>query len=86
MLTEVQILTFETKFVRDAKLRHVFRLVTVRARQVVPFPQMELQATWVARVLSGRARLPSCADMQAAIDADDAELAARRVPQRCDGG
>jgi aliphatic glucosinolate S-oxygenase len=32
--------------------------------KVVPFPQFELQAKWVARALSGRALLPSADAMQ----------------------
>lgn len=32
--------------------------------QVLPFPQYELQARWVARVLSGRVSLPSPAQME----------------------
>lgn len=27
--------------------------------QVIPFPQMELQAKWIARALSGRVTLPT---------------------------
>ncbi len=35
--------------------------------RVVPFPQCEIQARWVARALSGRASLPPTKDMQAAV-------------------
>uniref|UniRef100_A0A7S0RVR3 Flavin-containing monooxygenase n=1 Tax=Pyramimonas obovata TaxID=1411642 RepID=A0A7S0RVR3_9CHLO len=35
--------------------------------KVIPFPQFELQSKWVARVLSGRAALPSDAEMEAAV-------------------
>ena len=53
-----------------------------RARQVVPFPQHELQGKWVARVLSDRARLPARAAMDAAVAEHAAQLAARGVPTR----
>ena len=35
--------------------------------KIIPFPQFELQSKWVARVLSGRVRLPSRAEMEADI-------------------
>lgn len=54
----------------------------MRTRQVVPFPQHELQGKWVARVLSGRARLPARAAMDAAVAEHAAQLAARGVPTR----
>lgn len=34
------------------------------AMQVVPFPQMELVAKWIARVLSGRSQLPTMMAMR----------------------
>lgn len=34
------------------------------SRQVLPFPQYELQARWISRVLSGRAQLPATAEME----------------------
>ena len=54
----------------------------MHVRQVVPFPQHELQGKWVARVLSGRARLPARAAMDAAVAEHAAQLAARGVPTR----
>ncbi|KAK9838566.1 hypothetical protein WJX81_007654 [Elliptochloris bilobata] len=50
--------------------------------KVVPFPQHELQGKWVARVLSGRARLPARPAMEAVAAEHSAQLAARRVPAR----
>ena len=49
---------------------------------MVPFPQHELQGKWVARVLSGRARLPARAAMDAAVAEHAAQLAARGAPTR----
>eukprot|EP00878_Enallax_costatus_P022744 GHUV01024148.1.p1 GENE.GHUV01024148.1~~GHUV01024148.1.p1 ORF type:complete len:193 (+),score=51.36 GHUV01024148.1:1312-1890(+) len=37
--------------------------------KIVPFPQFELQAKYIARLLSGRANLPPAAEMQSGIDA-----------------
>lgn len=51
-------------------------------RQVVPFPQFELQSRWIARVLSGAAQLPPRADMEAHTRAFHDSLAAAGVPQR----
>jgi len=48
----------------------------------VPFPQVELQGRWLARVLSGAARLPTRAAMEAAVAAHAARLAAAGVPVR----
>ena len=39
-------------------------LLTTAAMQVVPFPQMELVARWIARVLSGRSQLPTMMAMR----------------------
>ena len=39
-------------------------LLTPAAVQVVPFPQMELVAKWIARVLSGRSQLPTMMAMR----------------------
>lgn len=36
--------------------------------QVLPFPQYELQARWISRVLSGRAHLPSADEMEVRFD------------------
>ena len=52
--------------------------------KVVPFAQYELQAKWIARVLSGRARLPSRQKMHAHIQAFYKELELNQVPKRCD--
>ena len=51
--------------------------------KVVPFAQYELQAQWIARVLSGRVRLPSRQDMHAHIQALYKELELKNVPKRC---
>lgn len=51
--------------------------------KVVPFAQYELQAKWIARVLSGRARLPSRQEMQAHIQALYKELELNNIPKRC---
>ncbi|KAK9830413.1 hypothetical protein WJX72_011637 [[Myrmecia] bisecta] len=50
--------------------------------RVVPFPQMELQSKWVARVLSGRVSLPAAVDMQRWVDDRYRELDAKQVPVR----
>ena len=39
-------------------------LLTPATMQVVPFPQMELVARWIARVLSGRSQLPTMMAMR----------------------
>lgn len=49
---------------------------------MVPFPQVELQSRWVARVLSGAATLPSRAAMEADVTAFYASLAAAGTAQR----
>ena len=51
--------------------------------KVVPFAQYELQAKWIARVLSGRASLPSRQKMHAHIQALYKELELNNVPKRC---
>lgn len=51
--------------------------------KVVPFAQYELQAKWIARVLSGRAALPSRQAMHAQIQAFYKELDMNKVPKRC---
>lgn len=50
--------------------------------QVVPFPQFELQARWVARVLAGAAMLPPQARMEAHTADFYASLEAAGVPVR----
>ena len=45
-------------------IRCIWMVSTPRGMQVLPFPQYELQARWVARVLSGRVSLPSPAQME----------------------
>ena len=50
--------------------------------KVVPFPQFELQAAWVAAVLAGRARLPPRGDMEREVAEAAAELASRGLPMR----
>jgi len=51
--------------------------------KVVPFAQYELQAKWIARVLSGRASLPSRQKMHAQIQAFYKALELSNVPKRC---
>ncbi|KAF6256908.1 hypothetical protein COO60DRAFT_1702105 [Scenedesmus sp. NREL 46B-D3] len=50
--------------------------------KIVPFPQFELQAKLIARLLSGRACLPSVADMEADTAAHYAQLQAEGAPLR----
>ena len=50
--------------------------------KVVPFPQHELQAKLVARVLSGKAVLPSREEMEQHTAASDTSMMARGVPLR----
>ena len=42
--------------------------------KVVPFPQFELQARWIARALSGASSLPSQGEMDSAVDAFERTL------------
>lgn len=51
------------------------------ALQVVPFPLVELQAKWVAQLLSQRCALPSEGEMREDTERLYAELEARGVPQ-----
>jgi len=50
--------------------------------KVVPFAQYELQAKWIARVLSRHVSLPSQRHMLADISAFYARLKKEGVPQR----
>lgn len=50
--------------------------------KVVPFAQYELQAKWIARVLSGRVSLPSRTAMEADIDHFYATLEREGIPKR----
>ncbi|CAG9463527.1 unnamed protein product [Pedinophyceae sp. YPF-701] len=50
--------------------------------KVVPFPQFSVQAAWVARVLSGRAAVPSREEMEAACAERYGALEADGVAQR----
>ncbi|WIA31017.1 hypothetical protein OEZ86_001056 [Tetradesmus obliquus] len=50
--------------------------------KVVPFPQFELQAKLIARLLSGRAQLPPVSEMQAHRAAHYAQMQAEGVPLR----
>lgn len=50
--------------------------------KVVPFAQYELQAKWIARVLSGRVSLPTQRHMLADISAFYAALEKQGVPKR----
>jgi hypothetical protein len=50
--------------------------------KVVPFAQYELQAKWISRVLSGRAKLPSKQEMNDQIDQFYQNLEQEGVPRR----
>jgi hypothetical protein len=50
--------------------------------KVVPFPQFELQAQWVARSLTGRAVLPPVEEMMADVETFYAALDAQGVAKR----
>lgn len=50
--------------------------------RVVPFPQCELQARWIARCLSGRVRLPGAGEMQAAVEAHYRGMQGEGLPVR----
>lgn len=50
--------------------------------KVVPFAQYELQAKWIARVLSKRVSLPSRPQMEAHIDDFYASLEQEGIPKR----
>lgn len=70
--------------------RHVFPLSTAPTLaiiglpwKVVPFPEFEVQAKWIARVLSKRVSLPSMQSMQAEVAGFYADLEVQNVPARC---
>lgn len=72
--------------------RHVFPLSTAPTLaiiglpwKVVPFPEFEVQATWIARVLSKRVSLPSMHSMHAEVEEFYADLEHQNVPARCGG-
>ena len=50
--------------------------------KVVPFPQHELQAKLVARLLSGRAQLPSREEMEQDVESSYLEMEVEGVPSR----
>jgi hypothetical protein len=50
--------------------------------KIVPFPQFELQARWVARCLSGRAALPDEAAMLRDVESYYEWMEERRLPVR----
>lgn len=50
--------------------------------KVLPFPQYQLQARWISRVLSGRVQLPDAAEMEAHIEAFYKQLEADGIEQR----
>ena len=50
--------------------------------KVVPFPQFELQAVWIAKCLSGAATLPAGAEMARRAEGFTADLAERKVLRR----
>lgn len=69
--------------------RHIFPLSTAPTLsiiglpwKVVPFPEFELQAKWIARVLSKRVSLPSQEDMQAEVHDFYSDLKQQGVPAR----
>lgn len=69
--------------------RHVFPVATAPTLsiigipwKVVPFPEFEVQAKWIARVLSGRARLPSQAVMEAEVQQFHQDLEQQGIPIR----
>lgn len=70
--------------------RHIFPLSTAPTLsiiglpwKVVPFPEFEVQAKWIARVLSQRVPLPSMDAMQAEVQQFYADLERQEVPARC---
>ena len=70
--------------------RHIFPLSTAPTLsiiglpwKVVPFPEFEVQAKWIARVLSKRVSLPSQQAMQDDIEAFHNDLEQQGVPARC---
>ena len=70
--------------------RHIFPLSTAPTLsiiglpwKVVPFPEFEVQAKWIARVLSKRVGLPSMQSMQNEVEEFYADLEHQNVPARC---
>ncbi len=69
--------------------RHIFPLSTAPTLsiiglpwKVVPFPEFEVQAKWIARVLSKRVSLPSMQAMQAEVHQFYADMEQQEVPAR----
>lgn len=69
--------------------RHIFPLSTAPTLsiiglpwKVVPFPEFEVQAKWIARVLSKRVSLPSMHSMQNEVEEFYADLEHQNVPAR----
>lgn len=69
--------------------RHIFPLSTAPTLaiiglpwKVVPFPEFELQAKWIARVLSKRVGLPSQQSMQADVGSFYSDLEQQGTPAR----
>ena len=69
--------------------RHIFPISTAPTLsiiglpwKVVPFPEFEVQAKWIARVLSKRVSLPSKAAMQAEVQQFYKDLESDGVPAR----
>lgn len=69
--------------------RHIFPLSTAPTLsiiglpwKVVPFPEFEVQAKWIARVLSKRVHLPSMDAMQVEVQQFYADLERQEVPAR----
>ena len=70
--------------------RHIFPLSTAPTLsiiglpwKVVPFPEFEVQAKWIARVLSRRVSLPSQLAMQEEVEAFYNDLEQQGIPARC---
>ena len=69
--------------------RHIFPISTAPTLsiiglpwKVVPFPEFEVQAKWIARVLSKRVSLPGKAAMQAEVQQFYEDLESEGVPAR----
>ena len=69
--------------------RHIFPLSTAPTLsiiglpwKVVPFPEFEVQAKWIARVLSKRVQLPSMEAMQEEVQQFYDDLEQQDVPAR----
>jgi len=50
--------------------------------KVVPFPQFELQAKWIAKLLSGETKLPSKDEMMKNVEDFESERKKKNIPKR----